>query len=121
MTYNDYIKMNTKTITVTNPAGEPLQGAHVLFEGTGTTTDKNGVAVVTVEDVMTFVDISHVSGETKTFPFFDLPEVVVISANKMPPVVITAEKKKNWWIWGGVGIAVIMLIATNENPKKITI
>lgn len=115
--------MKTKTIKVTNAQGDPLQGAHVLFEGNGTTTDKNGNATVTVSDPMSFVEISHVSGESLVLPFFDLPTYVVLGSNSLPPVIVTAEKKNMSWVWWAIaGVAITTIIVTSQNkPKKITI
>lgn len=114
--------MESKTIQITNADGTPLAGAHVVPDnGTPVISDANGFATVQVADASTFVTISDVSGTTQTIAFFALPEVVVLGRNEMPAVVVTAKKKTNWWIWGGLTAAILLMVTANPTPKKITL
>lgn len=115
--------MKMKTVKITDSQGNPLKGAHVQFEGRGTVSDNQGNATISVSDPNSIVEISHVSGGDYAMPFIDLPKYIVLFPNTLPEVVITAEKKKNTWLWLAVaGVTLVAIVSyTNNQPKKISI
>lgn len=108
----------TKTFTVTNAEGTPLENVHIIINGNvQTITNSNGSATVTVSDPYTFVDIQAVAGEPVSYAFFNLPATVVLGANQLPAVIVTNKKKLPWgWIAAGIS-ALFLVISSNANTN----
>lgn len=111
-----------KQIKIIDADGKALASAHIIPDnGTPTITDSNGMAMVKVNSIKDWVEISHVSGENVVMPFFDLPEVLQLGVNILPEVVIEDKKKINpLWIILPTIAAITLIIKANQ-PQKVTL
>ena len=114
--------------TVLSEAGLPLSDAHILGGLEPTISDQNGRARVRVLFPNSKIRISHIGYKTQEVAFNQLGGAVYLQSetNTLPEVVITAppanptppKNKTPWYIWAGLGISVVGLIATLSQKES---
>lgn len=121
-TNNDLRKINwlaaaslSKEIEVIDVDGNPLEGAHVIFENSGTVTNQNGIAIVTVESENTQVTVSYLGKRSHIARFKDLGGLITLQENPgdLPPVNVSPVQKTNKKMlqYAAIGIGAIFLIS----------
>lgn len=118
----------TKEIIVLSESGLPLENVHVVSaDNIGTITDQNGRATVKTFFALNNIRISHIGYKIENTLFASLPDVIYLQSEteSLDEVVIIASKPKveapetpkektktPWYVWAGLGISVLGLLAT---------
>lgn len=119
---------SSKTITVLDELGTPMQGAHVYFsENNGEVADSNGTVELATANTGANVTVSFMGFETQTFPFNAIPSVIkmVPEGSELPEVILDVAKKKSMvpMVMGGSLVALLLVLALSgkKKPKKVTL
>lgn len=116
--------MLEKCIEIVDQNGFPAPDVYVIPESLGneTWTNFEGKAKVKANTLEEKILIKSVTGQEVSYQFKNLPKKIVLEANTLDEVVITAkpkQKKKTalWLLLGGV--ASLFLFSGSSTPKKV--
>lgn len=121
-------KLLSATSQVVDDLNYPIEFANIFLKSNptvGTTSDQNGFFELPDVDETETVVISY-QGNKQEFKATDIPQVVRISLEELPEVVITNKPGKSnlTWLWITLGVGGVIgavALASNNNTAKVTI
>jgi hypothetical protein len=120
--------MITKTTLIVDEMNRPLDRVHLSWGYGGTTTNFSGIATVKAMPNQR-VTISYVGKEPDYYTLKDLPKKIILMnrLESLDEVVVNAKPKKTTpkYLFPALGatalLAILMSMAGNDAPKKITL
>jgi len=118
--------MIKKNVLVVDEMDRPLDRVHLSWGYGGTTTNFSGIASVSAMPNQR-VTITYVGKEPDYYTLSDLPKKIILMnrIESLDEVVITSPRKTPKYLFPALGatalLAILMSMAGNDAPKKITL